>query len=142
MQRLKGQEIDLVIIVDGKPQRTLTDIRECEIEWQLEKKSEGYLGETTNRKDSIFTGISGSLSMHLESEGIFDFISKIIERARDRTAGTKINLKMTLRYPSGDRPKIIIPDVEFGAIPLSVGGRSEYANVKLDFEASEAQVIS
>ena len=142
MQRIKGQETELVVIVDGKPQRTLVDIREFEIEWQLEKKSEGYLGETTNRKDSIFMGVAGSFSMHLENEGIFDFISKVIDRARDRTAGTKINIKTTLRFPNGDRPKIIIPDAEFGAIPLNAGGRAEYLGVKLDFEASEASVIS
>lgn len=140
-QRLKGQETEVMLVVDGTPQATITTIKSFEMTWQLEKSSEGYLGETTDRKDAFFKGISGSIDMHIENQDIFGLIVKIVDKARRRTPGTKINIKTTLNFPNGDRPRLMIPNVEFGDIPLNLGGRGEFASVKLDFEASEAQKL-
>jgi hypothetical protein len=142
VQRIKGQEVEITIIADGAPQRNITAIRSFEVTWQLTKSSEGYLNETTNRKDSLFMGIAGNLEMHLDNTGVLDFIDKIIKRARTRTAGTKINIKATLQHPNGSRPRITISDVEFGDIPMTFGGRNEFGTVKLDFEAPEATVVN
>jgi hypothetical protein len=67
---------------------------------------------------------------------------RIVDKARRRTPGTKINVKATLNFPNGERPRVVIPDVEFGELPLNFGSRSDYGAVTLDFEASEAQVIT
>lgn len=141
-QRIKGQEVEAIIIVDGAPQRTITAIRSIEVAFQLEMLSEGYLGETTNRRDALFRGVRGRMEMHMENADVFTLIQKIIERARNRQAGTRINVKATLRYPNGDRPRVVIPDVEFGEIPMNFASRSDYGTVSLDFEAQEAQVVS
>lgn len=138
-QRIKGQETEVMLVVDGSPQATITTIKSFEMTWQLEKSSEGFLGETTDRKDSVFKGISGSLDMQLENADAFGLVVKIVDKARRRTPGTKINIKTTLNFPNGDRPRIMIPNVEFGDIPLNLGGRTEFVTMKLDFEASEAQ---
>lgn len=140
--RIKGQEVEVVIVVDGSPQRSITAIRSFELSFQQEIMSEGYLGETTKRRDAIFNGMSGKIDIHLENDDIFDLIQKLVDKARRRTAGIKVNIKATLRFPNGDRPKIIIPDVEFGEFPLSFGSRSDYGSVSLSFEAAEYSVLS
>ncbi len=56
-QRIKGQEIEVRLIVDGVLQSTLTDIRSFEVTPKLEKLEEQYLGETTMRYDEIFNGL-------------------------------------------------------------------------------------
>jgi len=140
--RIRGQEVELVLIVDGTPQRNITSIRSMDLTWQLTKSSEGYLGETTERKDTIYKGVSGNIEMHMDNPGILAFLQKVIERARNRTAGTKINIKATLQFPDGSRPRIIISDAEFGDIPIGFAGRSDFGTAKLDFEAAEAQIIN
>lgn len=141
-QRIKGQEVEVLLVVDGSPQDTITDVKSFEIGFQLDILSEGYLGETTDRKDSIFKGVRGNMELHFENPDVFKLFTAIVNKARRRTPGTKINIKSTLNFPGGQRPRVVIPNVEFGEIPVTFGSRADYGTVKLDFEASEAQLIS
>jgi hypothetical protein len=141
-QRIKGQEVEVMLVVDSAPQDTITDVRSFELAFQTEILREGYLGETTDRRDSIFKGVRGRMELHIENADIFKLFTSIIDKARRRTPGTKINVKATLNFPNGERPRVVIPDVEFGELPLNFGSRSDYGAVTLDFEASEAQVIT
>ncbi len=141
-QRLKGQDTEILFVVDGVTADTITTIKSFEMEWKLENLDEGFLGETTNRKDSIFNGVSFSSELQIENAGILGLVQQLLDKARRRTPGLKINIKTTLNFPNGDRPRIIIQDAEFGGVPLSLGGRGEYAKMTLQGEASEARVIS
>ncbi len=139
--RIKGQEVEIITIAGGVPQSTITTVRDFEMTFQTEVLREGYLNETTDRRDTIFRGIKGKFMLHLENSDIFNLIQVIIDTARRRTPGVQINIKATLRFPNGDRPRIVIPAAEFGELPLNVGSRSDYVSQTIDFEASEAQVI-
>lgn len=139
--RLRGQEVEVLLVVNGVTQTTITDVRSFEFEFQTEIQSEGYLGETTNRRDSIFNGVRGRMELHFENADVFNLAKSIVDKARRRTPGVKINVKATLNFPNGDRPRVIIPDAEFGAIPFAFGSRTDYGTVGLDFEAAEANVI-
>jgi len=140
-QRIKGQEVELQLVIDGTVQDTVTSFSSFEISAELEKLEESYLGEKTNRFDEIFNGISGSLDFHSENKSVFNIMQSIIDRAKRRTPGTQINLKATLNYPNGDRPRILLQDVYFGAIPLNFGSRSDYGSVSLDFSCSDIKVL-
>jgi len=141
-QRIKGQEVEILLLLNGEPLATLFDVRSFEVTLQQEILSEGYLGETTNRRDSIFRGVRGRFEAHVESDDFLNFFSQIVDKSRRRVAGTVVNIKVTLNFPNGDRPRILIPDVEFGDLPLSFGSRSDYGTVSVDFEASEYSVIA
>lgn len=141
-QRIKGQEVQVLLVQNGVPLDSITAIRDFEFNYQLEIKSEGYLGETANRKDTVYNGIAGKMSMHFESKSVFTLFQSIVDTARRRTPGTKINIKATLAFPNGDRVRVIIPDAQFGEIPVSFGGRTEYGMASLTYEAVEAQTIS
>lgn len=140
--RIKGQEISLLLIINGVVAQTVTNIKSANVNFQTEVLKEGYLGQTTDQRDSIFHGISGDLEIHNDNSGIFGVVAAIVDKARRRTPGTVINVQMRFAYPNGQRALVIIPDVEFGEIPISIGSRSDYVSFKLPFEAAEAQVIA
>lgn len=140
-QRIKGQETEVILLVDGVPQNTITDVRSFEMALQLATTDEGYLGETTNRKDSIFNGARARMELHIENDDVFDLMTAITDKARRRTPGTRINVKTTLNFPNGDRKRIVIPDVEFGEIPLNFASRADYGTVSLEMMASDATFI-
>lgn len=129
------------MVVNGVAQATTTDVRNFDFTFQTELLKEGYLGETSDRYDTIYRGIKGKLELHFENEDVFNIISAIIDKAQRRLPGTQINVKATLNYPNGQRLRVIIPNVEFGEIPVGFSGREAYGQVSLDFAASGAQLI-
>lgn len=141
-QRIKGQEVEVLLIDGGEPRDTITDVRSFEFAAQLELLREGYLGETTDRRDEIYRGFRGKIEFHFENRDILSFTRSVIERARRRTPGVRINIKATLNFPNGDRPRILLRDCFFGEIPMSFASRSDYGSVSLDFEGEDYQVIT
>lgn len=140
-QRLKGQEVEIIAIVNGAPQASLSAVRSFSFTYQQEVKSEGYLGEKTNRRDSVFNGISARMEVHTNDPDILTTINTIVDKARRRTPGTIINVKVTLNFPSGRRARVVIPNVEFGDIEVNTSSRTDYTTVTMPFEAELATTI-
>lgn len=141
-QRIKGQEVEVLMVVDGVVQNTITDVRSFEISVQTEILREGYLGEKTDRRDEKFNGVTGRIELHYENKDVFDLIQSIVNRATRQSPGTKVNVKATLNFPNGERTRVLIPDVYFGEFPLNFGGRGEYGTLGVSFEASNYKTIS
>lgn len=140
-QRIKGQEVEVLLIVNGQVQQTITDVRSFEVTPKFDKLEEGYLGETTDRYDEMFKGVRGAMELHFENQDIFNLVQSVLDRARRRTPGTIVNIKATLRFPNGQRPRVIIQDAFFGDMPINFGSRADYGTLKLDFESSNFQKI-
>lgn len=140
-QRIKGQEVEVVILQDGLPQDNLTFARSIELTFKTDMLQEGYLGETTDRYDTIFKGVSGRLEFHFDSATPVAIVNSIVDKARRRVPGTRFNIKAVLNFPSGRRARVVVRDVEFGELPIKFGGRADYGTFNLDFGASEAQVL-
>lgn len=141
-QRIKGQEVEILLIADGKIQDTITAVQNFEIEFQMEVKKEGYLGEKTMRRDDEFNGISGKMDVHFDSQDILVLMDKIVQRAQRREPGFKVNVKATLNFPGGDRPRVSIPNLFFGNMPLGFGSRSDYGKISFNFEAEQGRVLT
>ena len=139
--RVKGQEVQVIIVAGGVVQDQLTAFKSAELSFQTEVLTEGYLGETTDRRDTIFKGVKGSLELVVSSPQIFGLITAIIERARRRTPGLVVNIKMVINFPDGRRVRILVPDCAFGELPIGFGSRSDYGATTIPFEAAEAQII-
>jgi hypothetical protein len=140
-QRAKGQDSQMIMVLNGAPQATITDIVSAEITWMFQMKQQGYNGETSDRYDEVFLGMSGKLELHLENQQIFNLIKAVQDRAQRRLPGNVINLKTTLNFPNGDRPRILIPALYFGNMPMSFPGRTEYIVLPLEFNAAQAVTI-
>lgn len=141
-QRIKGQEVQVIITRGGALEDTLTDIQNLTVEAEFEIKSQGYLGEPTNRKDEIFNGVKFDLDAHLHSQDYLKFLKAVRDRAQRKTPDLVINISAVLNFPNGDTPSILIPDAKFGAQPLSVSARGDYVKVKMQGEADDYQITT
>lgn len=130
-QRIKGQEVSILITRDGALEDTLTDIQNFNMDTELELIVKGYLGEKTNRKDDIFNGIKFDLELHLHKQDWFNFQAAIVSRAKRDTPDVKFNITGVMSFPNGDTPTVLLPDCKFGAIPMNVSARGDYVKVKL-----------
>lgn len=140
-QRIKGQEVDIIMLVDGQPRDNFSLARSLELTFKTEMLQEGYLGETTDRYDTIYKGVGGKVQFHLDNPEVFNIIRFIVNKARRREPGTQFNIKATLNFPNGQRARVVVRDAEFGELPISFGSRSDYGEFSLDFGSSEAQIL-
>ncbi|HHH29110.1 MAG TPA: hypothetical protein ENK57_12305 [Polyangiaceae bacterium] len=112
------------------------------IEFQFDILTQGLLNETSDRRDDIFRGVRLEMEVQLESGEFTQFINRVKDRAQRRTpASEQFNALMTLVFPNGDRPRVLIEDLSFGSLPIAVGGRDEYVTVRVEAESSEGRFI-
>jgi len=136
-QRIKGQEVELLLVEDNSPLTSINDVRSFEMAAQLEMLTEGYLGETTDRHDTVYRGYRGRMEVHFENGEILAFMRRLVDKARNRTPGARVNAKVTLAFPGGDRVRVLLRDMQFGEIPLSFGSRADYGAISLDFAGDD-----
>jgi hypothetical protein len=141
LQRIKGQEVEVLLLVDGEPQNSLSNVRSLTVTPRFELKEEQYLGETSMRFDEIFNGVSFSFSVHFGDAGVLDFMTVVKDRAERRLPGTIINMKATLNFPNGTRRKVILRDCFFGDMPIAFGSRSDYGEFSIDGRAQDIQLL-
>jgi len=141
LQRIKGQEVSVILVVAGVMQDEITDIKSFDVTREFESTEEGYLGETANRYDEFYKGYSGSMELNFGSRAVFDLMTSIQDRAQRREPGTVINIKATLNFPSGERRKVLLQDAFFDSIPMSFGSRGDYGTVSLSFKGADVRVI-
>lgn len=140
-QRIKGQDVSVLIVEGGRPLTEIRDVQSLDMEFQVEVLNEGYLGETSDRRDDIYRGFSGSINFHFSSPEILKLARRVIERARGREPGVVINFKATLQFPNGTRTRVLLRDVFFGAIPVSFGDRASYGASTLSFEGEDFSLL-
>jgi hypothetical protein len=136
-----GRDTTLTVVANGEKQDSITDVKDFEIELQCVTKSEGYLGERTNRKDETYDGVRGKITLHFHNADIFRLLQAITDRAKRRTPGVRINISSTLQFDNGDRPVLTVSDVYFSSIPVNFSGRTEYGVISLSWEAADYQLI-
>ena len=141
-ERIKGQETAISITVGGALQTSIDTIQSAELEFELDLLEEGYLGETSDRVDSVFKLMKVSITMHVTSEDYLSLADAIVARAQRRVGGApQIDLIGTFVFPNGDLPSIVVPDIYFEGIPLNIGGRDEFVELTLSGKARGYQLI-
>lgn len=140
--RLRGDEVQLRITRNGVLLTTLTAVKSFEVTLKIEKKSEGYIGEGTQRKDMQYMGAAGSIVFHPESQEPLQLAFAVRDRASRRTAqgAIKVNAFFFANFPNGDRPRMSVNDMQFGDIPFNVAGREQYVAMTYDWEADDVSL--
>lgn len=138
--RIKGQEVSIIITSGGELETELTDIKSVEFSYEFEQKNDKFLGEKTIRVDQVFNGIKGGLEMHLHDGSLMLLAEKIKAKATRRQPDLVFNITGVFSFPSGETKTMTVADVAWGAIPLSVSGSAEFVSGKLDFIAPDATV--
>lgn len=135
--RLRGQEVEIRIFTDSVLEDSITLVSSFEETFKLEKKEDGFLGETTNRYDHIFNGIDGKTEFQVNSSAWMRFQNAIKAQAQRKTPATVINLVRTDFYANGETAVVTYADCKFGASPTSVPARGDFVKVSLDFSCSD-----
>ncbi|HVH97150.1 MAG TPA: hypothetical protein VM869_00505 [Enhygromyxa sp.] len=136
--RLRGQECFIKLVKDGKIGDELKAVIDFEWTDELEVQAEGYLGETSDRYDSIYKGTSFNASAHMQTAAELKLRRAIIDKAQRRDgSATRIDITYTASLPDGDQRLVIMVDVAFGNINTSSGGRAEYVTMKFEGSCSE-----
>jgi hypothetical protein len=136
-QRLKGQEVQVQVVVGGQLSDAFTAIASFSDTMKMESMEAGYLGEVTNRTDDIFNGWDGTLSMHVSKQKWMEFQALIKARAQRAQPDLVFNLVRTDFYPNGETPTRTYKDVAFGAEPTNVASRGDYVSVDVPFMCSD-----
>ena len=139
-QRIKGQEVSILITNAGELEDTLTDIQNFNMELELETKAMGYLGEKTNRQDSIFNGVKFDFEIHVHSEDVWSFLQSLHDKAQRITPDVVFNITGVFTYPNGDQPEILLNDVSFGAVPVNIGSRGDYVKFKMQGTCEDVEI--
>lgn len=140
-QRIKGQEVTVDVTMNSDLVEGTGPAASFNFAFMLDILSEGYIGETTERKDMIFKGMKGGMTIHINSIGALKFAEAIVNKARARTPGTKVNVKASFPFPNGQVARVMFPDVAFGEIPLDFGSREDYGELELEWECSEFRIL-
>jgi hypothetical protein len=90
--------------------------------------------------------VSGSFTITAESQELLEFVEFLKDRAQrnpDIALGeSMVNATARFTFPNGQTPKILIRDMKFGAIPISVPSREGYVSASFSYEAPTAKVIT
>jgi hypothetical protein len=136
-ERVKGQETEVLIVVNSQVQDTLTDIMNFNSELSFEIKSVGYLGEKTNRKDYIYNGAKFDFEMHTHTQDWVTFVQAQLDLAKRNTPNTQFNITFVAEYPNGDTPSFLFSNASFGALPFGAASRADYVKHKVQGEADD-----
>jgi hypothetical protein len=136
-QRIKGQETSILWTQDSQLQATLTDIQNFNMELEFEIKSQGYLGEKTNRKDEIYNGTKFDMELNIHTQDFFKFRQAIKDRAQRNTPDVQFNITTVLQFPNGQTPVTRLPDCFFGPNPMTISSRGDYVKIKLTGEVGD-----
>lgn len=136
--RILGRDVQIRIQRNGAPVTTLTAIKNFTFEVRQRILSEGYLGETGLRQDSIFDEVGGSFTLNPEDKEAQDFQKLIADKAIRRSANEEqITIVFRTTYPNGQITRITIPEVEFDPIPFNMGGRDSYVEMSFNYKAEK-----
>lgn len=142
-KRLLGQESFINLIRDGSIDKSFKAVVNYEFTDQLEILDEGYVGETTNRKDSIYNGTDFSMEAAMKDEKELELRTALIAKARRQIgAANRIDISFTLAFPNGASRNVTLLDCEFGNIGWSIGGRAEIVKSSWEGSCSETQTIT
>lgn len=135
--RLLGTDVSIRIVRDGAPVTTITATASFNDEVKLEMKQDGFLGEPTDRYDTIHRGYGGDMEFQVNRhQWETDFLASVERRAR-REAFTTFNVIRTDRYSNGQNSISTYKDVAWGAFQRSTGSRADYVKIKTTFGCSE-----
>lgn len=142
-QRIKGQNVSIAVTGPNGEESVFEEAaRSVQMTVQMEVLAEGYIGESSNRRDDIFNGITGQVEVHMQTAAFFRFMNRAKARAQRRTpAAERFDFVGVFAYDNGERVRAVIEDVFFGEMPVNIPSRGEYVTVTLNFEAQDMRTI-
>ncbi len=142
-KRLLGQSAFINVVQDGVLSRSFKAVVSFEFTDQLEVIKEGYVGETTDRTDSVYGGTDFSMEAAMKGPDESALRVALIAKARRQAgAANRVDVSFTYAFPDGQSRNITLLNCDFGNIGWSVGGRAEIVKSSWEGSCSETSTIS
>lgn len=141
--RLKGQEVSGILAsATVGIETSFSNIKSLDVQFDREILSEGYLGQTTEQKDDIYKGVSGTMTLHSGDAGVLSVIQRMNEVTRRRLPGEVFRISAVYVFPIGGARQIVIPEVKIGNIPISSPSRDDFVLYTIEFAADEGRILA
>lgn len=141
MQRVKGQEIFLRLVVNNKVNDQIGPFLDLEVELRKEIIEGEYLGQTTTYFDDVFKGCQLKAKYHMRNAKILKIIDQDIRRARYMT-GALVRLDMIADIVF---PGLVVPyrflDCRLDTHPITVSDRKAYLEGTMTMFCSEQPTL-
>jgi len=133
--RLRGDDVQVRVTMDAALLKTVVNIKSAEFIIKVDKKLERYLGRSGQSTDSQFSHVEGNLMFHPKDPEFLDLYDRAAKRAQRQTAqlSVKFGISATLSWPSGPKTRVFVPDLDFGDLPIRIGGGDQYVEGNLDW---------
>ena len=139
--RIKGQETTVTVTSALGVEESVADVKSCEITFERDILSEGYLGQKTEKKDAIFKGVTGKITFHVEKRAVLGLVGRINEATKNRVGGEQFEVTTTYEFEDG-KMRIICKEVAFGSIPISSGSRDDFVELSFDFACEDGDLLA
>lgn len=139
--RIKGRDVEVRVIRAGGIESSLTAVRSFDWQYDIDVQKEGYLGETADRLDEDYKGVSGNLSLHVEDGAAFDFLQDLADRSQRRIPTFKVTLFATCDFPNGDSRRVMFADCFFATPKVTASGKSAFLEIPLSWSCQVAKKI-
>ena len=140
--RLKGQDTRINFTDPDGPVASLVKLIEFEIVTLGEILEEHYCDEDAPDFDDISNGISLKAKYHHNDPAVFDFFQKVNDRRSRIAAATgKFSSMARCKFPNGITRRILVPDISWGDLPFTVGGRKAFTSTEINGKASKIKFL-
>lgn len=141
-QRFRGDNVEVIATVDGRPLSVCKNILSFEFTEQFVKTQRDYLNQKSPKFDESYGGVAGKLAFDVEGREFFlNFLVPLKNRAKLRTPGLQINIKTRIAFNDGTRLLVVFPDVKFDPVTITVAERTTHGTSALDFSLSDCTYI-
>lgn len=141
MQRVKGQEIFLYLMVNNKTDEKVGPFLDLEVELRKEIIEGEYLGQTTTYFDDVFKGCQIKAKYHMRNARMLKIIDMDIRRARYQANGlVRLDMVANITFPG-----LVLPwrflDCRLDSHPVTVGDRKAYLEGTMTLMCSEQPTL-
>lgn len=141
-QRFRGDNVEVIVTVDGRPKSVTKNILSFEFTEQFATMARDYLARKSPKFDETYNGVAGKIAFDPEGRAFFkEFIEPLKLRAKLRLPGLQINIKTRIAFNDGTSLLVVFPDVKFDPVIITVASRTEHGTSALDFKLSDCTYI-
>ena len=120
--------------------QSVTAVASFNEEVKLEMKQDGFLGEPTDRYDTIHRGYGGDMEFQVNRHTWETVFLAAVERRARREEFVEFNVIRTDRYSNGQNVIATYKNVAWGAFPRSLPSRGDHVKIKTTFGCSERSI--
>ena len=132
----------MTIRKDGGIIASLKSIVSSELTVNVEAQELAFLGEHKPKVEMTWAGGSGNIEVRHKDPSFWTLLNSIQSVAQHRTPGVVFSLDGKFQYPNGTVVSVMIRDLGFDAINVSVPSQKDFATSRIPFKFAQIDKIT